>query len=212
MHTEYLIYVIIPQGGHTNQLVVGYVSVSNHCPDYDEFRGGDFGLIVPEPSAAGAAPMETDLNDDDEEEAIQPEPAPKPEVQRRGQMRSCDGTVVAAPPAGGQVAERAHLASIQASQRTVSNPPSPRHSNMDVDSSQTLHVTHSGRGIPPPKGLGASSSSPFKTTLPMFLEQGNFCGLLYQSEHQQFMDRQLVRIVDHIIKVTPYHISLMLSI
>ena len=83
---------------------------------------------------------------------------------------------------------------------------------MDVDYSQTLHVTHYGRGIPLPKGLGASSSSLFKTTLPMLLEQEIFCGLLNQSEHQQFMDRQLVRIVDHIIKVTPYNISLTLSI
>ena len=171
---------------------------------------------VSEPSAARAAPMETDLNDDDDE-AFQPDPAPKPKVQRPGKVCSCDDTVMAAPPvvappAGVQVAERTHLASTQASQPTVSNPPSPRRSNMDVDSSQTLHVTHSGRGIPPSKGLGASSYLPFKSTLPMFLEQKNFYGLLNQSEHQQFMDRQLVQIVDHIIKVTSYHISLTLSL
>lgn len=167
---------------------------------------------VPEPSAGGAAPMVTDLNDDDEEEAIQPEPAPKPKVQRRGKVRSRDGSVVAAPPAGVQIPAGPPLASTHTSQRTVSSPPSPPRSNLDVQSSQTLHVTHSGRGVPPPKGVGAISSSPFKTTLPMFLEHGNFCALLNQSEHQKFMDRQLVRIVDHIIKVTQSHISLTLSI
>lgn len=150
--------------------------------------------------------METDDIDDDEE-AFQPEHAPKPKSQRRGQVRNRDGTVVAAPPVaappvGVRNAERAPFASTQASQPTVSNPPSPRRSNMDVESSQTLHAKHFGRGIPAPKGLGASSSSPFKTSLPMFLEQGNFCGLLNQSEHQQFMEPQLVRVVDHIIKVT----------
>jgi hypothetical protein len=123
---------------------------------------------VPEPSAAGAAPMETDYNDDEEEEAFQLEPALKPKVQCRGQVRNRDSTVVAAPP----------LASTQASQPTVSTLPSPRRSNMNVDSSQTLHVKHFGCGMPPPKGLVASSSSPFKPTLPMFLEHGNFCGLL----------------------------------
>ena len=156
--------------------------------------------------------MYTDLNNDDDDEALQPELAPKPKVQRRGQIRSRDGFVMAAPPAGVQIADRAHLASTQISQRTVSNPPSPRRSNMDIDSSQTLRVTYSGRGILPPKVLGATSSSSFKTTLPIFLEHGNFCSLLNQSEHQQFMDPQLVRIVDHIINVTPYHISLTLSI
>ena len=53
---------------------------------------------VPEPFAVVATPMETDLNDDDDE-AFQSEPAPKPKVQRRGHVRSRDGTVVAAPPA-----------------------------------------------------------------------------------------------------------------
>ena len=165
---------------------------------------------LPEPSAGGAAHLVTDLIDDDDE-AIQPEPAPK-QVRRRGQVRSRDGSVAAAQPSRVQTAERAPLASTQTSHRTVSNPPSPRRSNLDVESSQTLRFTQSGRGVPPPKVVGVISSSPFKTTLPMFLEQGNFCGLLNQSEHQQFMDPKLVRIVDHIIKVTPYTISVRLSI
>jgi hypothetical protein len=66
---------------------------------------------VPEPSAGGAAPMDTDLNDDDDDEAFQPESPPKPKVQRRGQVRSRDGSVVAAPLAGVQIPERPPLAS-----------------------------------------------------------------------------------------------------
>ena len=165
---------------------------------------------LPEPSARGAAPIVTDLDDD--EEAFQVEPTPKPKVQRRGQVRSRDGSVVAATHAGVQILERAPLASTQTSHRTVSNPPSPRRSNLDVESSQPLRVTQSGHGVPPPKAVGIISSSPFKISLPMFLEHGNFCGLLNQSEHQQFMDPKLVRIVDHIIKVIPYNMSPTLSI
>ena len=150
--------------------------------------------LVPllEPSAGGAAPMVTDLINNDDDEAFHLEPAPKPKIQRRGQVHSRDGSVVAVPPAGVQIAERAPLASIQTSHRTVSNPPSPRRSSLDVESSQTLRVTQSGRGVPTPKAVGVISSSPFKTTLPMFLEHRNFCGLFNQSEYQQFMDPKLV--------------------
>ena len=167
---------------------------------------------ITEPSAGGAAPRVTDLNDDNDEEAVQPEPAPKPKVQRRGRVCSRDGSVMAATSTRVQVPERAPLASTQTSHRTVSNPPSPRRSNLDVESSQILRVTQSGRGVLPPKGVGVISSLPFKTSLPMFLEHGNLCGLLNQSGHPQFMDPKLVRIVDHIIKVTPYNILLRLSI
>jgi hypothetical protein len=105
-------------------------------------------VSVPEPSAGEAAPMDTDLNDDDDDEAFQPEPLPKPKVQRRGKVRSRDGSVMAVPPAGVQNPVGAPLASTQTSQCTVSNPPSPPRSNLDVQSSQTLYVIHSGRGVP----------------------------------------------------------------
>lgn len=58
---------------------------------------------LPEPSAGGAAHLVTDLIDDDDE-AIQPEPAPK-QVRRRGQVRSRDGSVAAAQPSRVQTAE-----------------------------------------------------------------------------------------------------------
>ena len=148
------------------------------CPSNFVLEEEKHFVPVWEPSAGGAAPMVTDLNDDNDEEAVQPETAPKPKVQRRGPVHSRDGSVVAAPPVGVQIPERAPLSSTQTSQRTVLNPQSPRVSKLDVQSSQTLHITHSGRGVPPPKGVGAISSSPFKMTLPMFLEHGNFCALL----------------------------------
>ena len=110
----------------------------NFVPEEDKHL-----IPVPEPSAGGAVPMDIDLNDDDDDEAVQPEPAPKPKVQRQGKVRSRDGFVVTTPPVGVQIPKRASLASTQTSQYTFSNPPSPRRSNLDVESSQTLHVSHS---------------------------------------------------------------------
>lgn len=191
-------------------------------PNYVPVEEKDL-VPLPKQSLAGDGPMEID--DDDNEDAFEPEPAPKQKTRRKARGRN--GTVVASPPTVSppaaapppvaphaivRLAECAPLASTQASQHTVLNPPSPRRSHMDVDSGQTLNAKQVGRGIPIPKGLGATSSSSFQLTLPMFLEQGSFSGLLSKSQKQHFMDPQLVRVVDHIIKVTLYNLKLLISI
>ena len=185
--------------------------------------------LVPlsEPSLAGEAPMEID-DDDNEEEAFESVPAPKPKSKRKARGRG--NTIVAspppmsspvvtpppvAPPAVVRRVERAPLASTQVSQPTVLNPPSPRRLNMDVDSGHSPDrsntVGHFSGEFPILKGIGATSSKSFQLTLPMFLEHGSFPALLSKYHEQKFMDTQLLRVVDHINKVTIFILRCFIS-